>query len=126
MLSDGCFRIHILKPGKFSGFFITLELYISWNILFMETILVVDDDVTFTQILQVFLKKCGYSVDVAHNVTDAARILDKETYQLYLFDYRLPDGTGLDIMSIAMNRNKRVPTIIMTGLSKYELQGKND
>lgn len=83
----------------------------------METILVVDDDVTFTQILQVFLKKCGYFVDVAHNVTDARRILAKETYQLYLFDYRLPDGTGLDIMSAAMNRNKRVPTIIMTGFN---------
>ncbi len=83
----------------------------------MESILVVDDDVTFTQILQIFLKKSGYSVDVAHNVMDATKILGRETYQLFLFDYRLPDGTGLDIMSAAMNRNKKVPTIIMTSFN---------
>jgi two-component system, NtrC family, response regulator HydG len=83
----------------------------------METILVVDDDVTFTQILKVFLSKNGYSVDVAHNVTDAARILDKGTYHLYLFDYRLPDGTGLDIMSAATIKNKKAPTIIMTSFN---------
>ena len=83
----------------------------------METILVVDDDVTFTQILKIFLSKNGYSVDVAHNVTDAARILDKGTYHLYLFDYRLPDGTGLDIMSAATNKNRKAPAIIMTSFN---------
>ena len=83
----------------------------------MDTVLVVDDDVTLTQILKIFLNKKGYSATVAHNVADAKRILDKEAYDLFLFDYRLPDGTGLDIMSAATSKNIKAPMIIMTSFN---------
>lgn len=80
----------------------------------METILLVDDDLTFAKIIEQFLKKTGYLIDVCHNVKEAAAKLHTRPYSLLLLDYRLPDGTGLDVMHIAHQRSLQVPAIIMT------------
>ncbi len=83
----------------------------------METILLVDDDLTFTKIIEQFLKKTGYIIDVCHNVKDAVARLDTRPYALLLLDYRLPDGTGLDVMHVAHQRTLQVPAIIMTSFN---------
>ncbi len=83
----------------------------------METILIVDDDITFTKIMERFLRKKGYLTAIFHNVKDALSILDKQPYSLFLLDYRLPDGTGLDLMAAAQDKGINVPTIMMTSFN---------
>lgn len=83
----------------------------------MKSILVVDDDLTFAKILESFLNRKGYTIDVCHNVKDAVAILDRQQYALHLLDYRLPDGTGLDVMNAAHSKGLKTPSIIMTSFN---------
>jgi two-component system response regulator HydG len=84
---------------------------------FMETILLVDDDITFSKIIESFLLRKGYALDVSHTVKDAKAMLDKRAYSLLLLDYRLPDGTGIDVILDAKAKSIQVPSVIMTSFN---------
>jgi two-component system response regulator HydG len=83
----------------------------------METILLVDDDITFSKIIEAFLKRKGYAVAVSHNVKDAVSMLGAARYTLLLLDYRLPDGTGIDVILAAHAKGMEVPSVIMTSFN---------
>src|SRR5690606_28205323 len=78
---------------------------------------VVEDDVTFSKIIHVFLNKHGYEVDVCHKMKDSFISLSASNYDLMLLDYRLPDGTGMDILTWSKENLEKLPcTIFMTSL----------
>ncbi|PSR55562.1 sigma-54-dependent Fis family transcriptional regulator [Adhaeribacter arboris] len=80
----------------------------------MAKILVIEDDLTFALILEGFLKKQGFEVNVAHRVKDGIKRLSSQTYQLVLMDYRLPDGTGFEILENIRTMSTPIPGIMMT------------
>lgn len=80
----------------------------------MAKILLVEDDKTFIQILQGFLLKKGFEVDAINCIKDAVSTLEKKEYQLILLDYRLPDGTGLDLIKLLRTKNNKTPIIVIT------------
>jgi two-component system response regulator HydG len=82
----------------------------------MAAILVVEDDLTFSRILHEFLKKNGYNVTVRHSFKDANEVLSTSSFDLALFDYRLPDGNGLDLLQ-QVRKNNRMPAIMMTSFN---------
>jgi two-component system response regulator HydG len=81
----------------------------------MINIMLVEDDVTFSTILESFLKKNGYSVDPYFSVKSALNALDKSEYDLFLMDYRLGDGNCLEIMDALHEKGLNPPVIVMTG-----------
>lgn len=83
----------------------------------MPNILLVEDDTTFSQILDGFLKKHGHEVDPVYNVKNGIRSLERKEYDLLLLDYRLTDGIGLDVLAAARERNMHMPGIIMTSFN---------
>ena len=83
----------------------------------MVHILLVEDDLTFAKIVTVFLGKNGYHVDVEHTVKAALKTFSENTYQLLLLDYRLPDGTGLDLLEVAGKASPAIPIIMMTSFN---------
>ncbi|WP_028296168.1 sigma-54-dependent transcriptional regulator [Olivibacter sitiensis] len=83
----------------------------------MAKILLLEDDTTFATILEGFLKKNGHIVDVKYNVRSALEALD-DTYELLVLDYRLGDGTGLDVIDAMRDRGmKKIPAIMMTSFN---------
>jgi two-component system, NtrC family, response regulator HydG len=83
----------------------------------MVKILLVEDDLTFCRILENFLSKQGYEVEVKHNLKDALRLLPAFNYDAVLLDYRLPDGTGLELLQEAVKNNKAASFIMMTSFN---------
>ncbi|WP_207421004.1 sigma-54-dependent transcriptional regulator [Desertivirga brevis] len=83
----------------------------------MANLLLVEDDATFSELLQGFLQKKGHTVDTASKVKNAVKLLEQNTYNLLLLDYRLPDGTGLDVLSSAKSNGLTIPGIIMTSFN---------
>jgi two-component system response regulator HydG len=82
----------------------------------MTRFLLVEDDLTFSLILEGFLKREGFEVDVVHRVQEGIRAIAEHSYHLLLLDYRLPDGTGLDLLEAVRQKGLPVPAIIMTSL----------
>jgi two-component system, NtrC family, response regulator HydG len=83
----------------------------------VNSILLVEDDRTFSRILQGFLKNKGHKVDVQHNVKEGIKAIARGTYHLFIFDYKLPDGIGIQLIEKAKNLHPEVPIIMMTGFT---------
>lgn len=90
----------------------------------MTRILIVEDDLSFARILEVFLKKKGFLVDCAANKNEGEKLTKTNKYQLLLLDYKLPDGTGLELLSTARKTGMKVPAVVMTSFNEVRLAVK--
>lgn len=83
----------------------------------MEKILVIEDDPTFVKTLEVYLSKLGYEVFSTSRAADGVKKGQEVQPALILLDYRLPDGTGLDILPSLTQLESKPQVILMTGFS---------
>lgn len=83
----------------------------------MAKILLVEDDTTFSQLLQGFLLRNGHVVEAAADIKQSLKLLEQEQFDLFLLDYRLPDGIGLDVFIKAIENGTKIPAIIMTSFN---------
>ena len=83
----------------------------------MASILLIEDDLTFSRILDGFLAKKGFQVTVSHKGKEGLKAFESRHFDFILLDYRLPDTTGLDILLEIRKSNSSVPVVIMTSFS---------
>lgn len=83
----------------------------------MSNILVVEDDSTFSLLLEGFLQKNGFQTDIRNDVKSGIQALEKKAYDALLLDYRLPDGNGLEVMAAAREKIHQIPAIVMTSFN---------
>ncbi|HEY9006020.1 MAG TPA: sigma-54 dependent transcriptional regulator [Ohtaekwangia sp.] len=83
----------------------------------MASILVIEDDLTFSRILEGFLKKHKFTVELSHKGKDGLKTFTSGTFDLVLLDYRLPDATGMDILVDIKSASPDTPVIMMTSFS---------
>ncbi|MBW1962814.1 MAG: sigma-54-dependent Fis family transcriptional regulator, partial [Deltaproteobacteria bacterium] len=79
-------------------------------------ILVVDDELSMREFLDMLFSREGYKVECAENGRKAIKMLDKTDFDLLLCDIRLGDITGLDVLRAAKQRN---PLVIVIMISAY-------
>lgn len=80
----------------------------------MASILLIEDDLTFSLILDSFLRRHGHHIDTAHTVRDGISLMRERKYDLLLLDYRLPDGNGIEVIDRAAAAGTLIPAVIMT------------
>jgi len=78
-------------------------------------ILVVDDDIAICRIVQRMLSDDQYKVQTSHSVTEALSIIDQRNFDVYVMDYKLPDGSGLDIADRIRSKWGATPIILISG-----------
>lgn len=83
----------------------------------MAHILLVEDDNTFAMILEGFLKKKSFEVEVKYSVKGGLEALRSTSFDLLLLDYRLGDGTGMDVLDAMRSEGINIPVIIMTSFN---------
>ena len=84
----------------------------------MKTILLVEDDVTFSNMLKHFLERHQYTVEVSYTIKNATTLLKEHTYNLIFTDLRLPDGNGIDLLKLSKDNNSNIPVVLMTGYAE--------
>jgi len=84
-------------------------------------VLVVDDEEGMRQGCQRALQPVGYVVELADSVTEARQKLLTSTYDLYLIDVMLPDGSGLDLIGPILKRDPWAICIVVTGYGSVEM-----
>ena len=77
-------------------------------------ILVVDDEIEMRIALQKSLEKCGYRVELAHNVETALNKLASNSYNLVLTDMTMPKQSGMEILNYIQKENLNLPIIMVT------------
>ena len=79
------------------------------------SVLVLDDDVEVCRMLNLMLPADHYEVQISHSVADALEAIEQKPFDLYLMDYKLPDGSGLDAARLVRSKWRDAPIIIMSG-----------
>jgi two-component system, NtrC family, response regulator AtoC len=79
-----------------------------------ETILVVDDERLVRWSLQQKLEQWGYHVSLAEDGATALARVQLDNPDLITLDVKLPDMTGIEVLSELRNRNVHVPVILIT------------
>jgi len=79
-----------------------------------ETILVVDDERLVRWSLQQKLEQWGYHVSLAEDGATALGRIQLDNPDLVTLDVKLPDMTGIDVLSELRNRSIKIPVIVIT------------
>ena len=77
-------------------------------------ILLLEDDITLCETLQLFLQREGYDVNIALDIREAEALSFAQRYDLYLFDINLPEGSGLELLKALRHAEDNTPTIFIT------------
>lgn len=77
-------------------------------------ILLVDDEVEFTEPLTRVLTREGYQVDFAANGVDGLSLAIAENYDLLILDWMLPGKNGLEICQEVRRLGKLTPVLFLT------------
>ena len=85
-----------------------------------ESILVVDDEPSLTQLIAGMLKSLGYRVEVARNGEEALQMFQRDpaAFDLVLTDQTMPRMTGGELARATMEIRPGLPVILCTGFSK--------
>ena len=85
-----------------------------------KKILIVDDELLILRIISDILTKEGYEVVTALNYHKAVQHLEEETFNVVLSDIRMPEMSGIDLLSHIRQINSDIPVILMTGFASLE------
>ena len=83
-------------------------------------ILVVDDELSMRELLEVMLSKEGYQVSCADTGRNAISLIEKTDFDLLLCDIRLGDMTGIEVLKALRNQNKDTVVIMISAYATTE------
>ena len=83
-------------------------------------IMVVDDELSMREVLEMMLTKEGYQVTCAENGRNAIGLLEKNQYDLMLCDIRLGDISGLDVLQASKKCNPDTVVILISAYASTE------
>src|SRR5688500_18977695 len=85
-----------------------------------RSVLIVDAERDIRELLVLTLGRIGLRTDTAATLAEARAQLASGQYDLCLTDMRLPDGTGLDLISEISSQHPQLPVAMITAFGKVE------
>jgi DNA-binding NtrC family response regulator len=78
-------------------------------------VLVVDDDIAVCRIVNRMLSDEQYKVQMSQSVAHALGLVEQKPFDVYVMDYKLPDGSGLDVAERIRLKWGATPIILISG-----------
>ena len=86
----------------------------------MASILVVDDEKSMRELLEILLRKGGHEVEVQEGADQALRRLGAGTFDLVITDLRLGRGSGLEVLKAAKASSPATEVVVVTAFATTE------
>src|SRR5712691_7714930 len=86
----------------------------------MAHILVVDDEQSICELLEITFRKEGHRVEVARNGETAKRLLQSQIFDIVISDLRMPDATGVDLLQFCKELSPSSYFLLITGVPTVE------
>src|SRR3989454_946959 len=86
----------------------------------MPNILVVDDEKSIGELLEITFRKEGYRVEVVHSAEAARRKLESQIFDIIISDVRMPGESGVDLLKFANEIAPGSFFLLMTALPSLD------
>src|SRR6202158_1423407 len=86
----------------------------------MTHILVVDDEKSICELLEITFRKEGHRVEIAHDVEGAKRKLESRNFDIVISDVRMPGSTGVDLLKFTKEIAPESFFLLITGVPTIE------
>ena len=83
-------------------------------------VLVVDDERSMQEFLEIFLRGEGYEVTTAGDVASARALLESDEFDVVVTDIQMPGGSGLDLLHAARDASPDTMVIMITAYASTE------
>src|SRR5579883_2362777 len=83
-------------------------------------ILVVDDEKSICELLEITFRKEGYRVEVVHSVDAAKRKLESQIFDIIISDIRIPRSGGLDLLKFSKEIAPSSVFLLISGVPTVE------
>jgi two-component system, response regulator RegA len=80
-----------------------------------SSLLLVDDDIALCEVLAKALTLRGFQVRVAHTTKHASRLVDDDRPQFAVIALKLPDASGLKLLSALLALDPHMRIVVLTG-----------
>jgi DNA-binding NtrC family response regulator len=87
----------------------------------VSRILVIDDEPSVTDALQLILSDLGHHVDSAKSGGEAKEFLKGPPYDLVFTDLRLPDASGIDLLTLIKSDTPDTEVVVMTAHGSLDI-----
>jgi len=85
-----------------------------------HSVLVVDDERSMREFLEILLSKEGYRVSLAASGEEAFKVLKDNTFDLIVTDIRMQDTDGIDVLKKAKALNPESTVIMISAFATAE------
>jgi len=83
-------------------------------------LLIVDDERSIRELLEIFLRKEGYEVRTAPSVSEALTVIKSIEFDLIVSDIRMPDMTGIDLLRTVRSNGFNGQFILLTAFASAD------
>ncbi|MCB0414681.1 MAG: sigma-54-dependent Fis family transcriptional regulator [Bdellovibrionales bacterium] len=83
-------------------------------------ILVVDDEESIREFLEIMLRKEGYEVTCAEDGQKALDLIEKKSFDMVISDLQMPNKTGIELLQEVRNQNNDVLFMMITAFGTTE------
>jgi two-component system nitrogen regulation response regulator NtrX len=80
-----------------------------------KRVLIVDDEENIGRSLRMILEREGYAVNFCKSVAEYKKFPDPQRIDALMFDVRLPDGSGIDLVRTLQQQESTAPVIMISG-----------
>lgn len=80
----------------------------------LTSLMIVDDDRRFGQMLAWAFEDLGYRITLAAKLSEARMRFQERSFDGLLLDFHLPDGTALDLLSELQGRGRDLAIFVMS------------
>ena len=83
--------------------------------------LIIDDEPDILDLLLMTLENMGVDCRAAETVAQAQEALAEQVFDICLTDMRLPDGDGIDLVTMMQKKYPQIPVAVITAHGSMEL-----